>query len=114
MSVCQRVVLVVTVQEDALVKAEQSKTSSVSVDEDKSTELQVSQDDSVAMTVRHGVQHLSKQKPRLLFAQALPVAHVRMHVTIVTRQEGMHTVLANHHVQQTTDVVVMTNSGIGS
>lgn len=58
--------------------------SPVSVSEDEPAELQVSQDDSLAVTVCHGVQHLGEQKPRLLLAQTLLAAHIRMHVSMVT------------------------------
>lgn len=68
MSVCQRVIFMVTMQEDAVVQAEQSETSPVLVNEDKSAQLQISQDDSMEMTVRHGVQHLSEKIPRLVFS----------------------------------------------
>lgn len=66
------------------------------------------------MTVRHGAQDLSEQMPRLLLAQTLPASHVRVHVAVVPRQEDVHAVLANHHVQQAADVVVVTNPVVGS
>ena len=66
------------------------------------------------MAVCHGVQHLSKQKPRLLLAQTLPAAHVSVHVAMMTGQEDIHTVLADHHVQQATDVIMVTKPGVGS
>lgn len=84
------------------------------VGEDEPAELQVSQDDSLLMTVRHGVQHLSEQKLRLLLAETLPASHVRVHVAVVTGQEDVHPVLANHHVLQAADVVVVTDADIGS
>lgn len=68
----------------------------------------------MAMAVHHSIQHLSEQKPRLLLTQTLPVAHVCVHVAMVIGQKDIHTVLANHHVLQATDVVVVTNPGIGS
>lgn len=88
--------------------------SPVSVSEDEPAKLQVSEDDSVLMTVRHGVQHLGEKKPRLLLIQTLPAAHVRVHVAVVTRQEDVHTVLANHHIQQAADVVMVTDPIVGS
>lgn len=88
--------------------------SPVSVSEDESAEFQVSQHNSVAMAVLHSVQHLSKQEPRLLLAQALPAADVSVHVAMVTRQEDIHAVLAHHDVQQATDVVVVTEPSVSS
>lgn len=88
--------------------------SPVFVGEDEPAEFQVSQDDSMAMAVRHGIQHLSKQMPRLLLAKTLPASHIRVHVAVVTGQEDIHTVLANHHVQQAADVVMVTDPGVGS
>lgn len=84
------------------------------VREDEPAELQVSQDDSVSMTVSHSVQHLSEQMPRLLLAETLPAPHIRVHVTVVTGQEDVHAVLANHHVQQAADVAMVTNPHVGS
>lgn len=66
------------------------------------------------VTVRHGVQHLSEQVPRLVLAQALSIAHVCVHVAVVTGQEDIHAVPANHHVQQAADVAVVTDAAVGS
>lgn len=91
-----------------------SNISPVLVSEDKPAELQVSQNDSVLVTVCYGVQHLSEQVPRLILAQTLPAAHICMHVAMVTGQEDIHAVHANHHVQQATDVAVVTDAAVGS
>lgn len=66
------------------------------------------------MTVHHSFQHLSEQVPRLLLAQSLPASDVRVHVTVVAGQEHIHSVLANHHVQQAADVLMATNPSIGN
>lgn len=86
----------------------------VSVGEDKPTELQISQHDSMLMTVPHSIQHLSEQVPRLLLTQTLPASDICMHVTMMARQEDVHSVLANHHVQQSADVLMVTNPSIGN
>lgn len=91
-----------------------SNISPVFISEDEPAELQVSHDDSMSVTVLHGVQHLSEQMPRLLLAHALPASHVRVHVAVVTGQEDVHAVLANHHVQQAADVAVVTDPGVSS
>lgn len=91
-----------------------SNISPVLVREDEPAELQVSQNDSVLVTVCYGVQHLSEQVPRLVLAQTLPAAHICVHVAMVTRQEDVHAVPANHHVQQAADVAVVTDAAVGS
>lgn len=68
----------------------------------------------MAMAMCHGIQHLSEQKPRLLLVQTLTGAHISVHVAMVTRQEDVHAVLADHHVQQAADVVMVTKPGVGS
>lgn len=67
----------------------------------------------MVMTVHDSIQHLGEQKPRLLLVKAFPVAHIRVHVTMVTRQEDIHLVLANYNVLQSADVFMFTNPIIG-
>ncbi|TNN45137.1 hypothetical protein EYF80_044676 [Liparis tanakae] len=96
----------VAVQEHAVVQSEQSEAH-------EAPQLEVPQHGPVAVAVPHGAQHLGEQKPRLLLAEALPAAHVRVHVAVVTGQEDVHAVPANHHVQQAADVVVVTDASVG-
>lgn len=112
-SVFEKVVVEVAVQDDAVVEAQQGKTSSVLVHKDEPSQLQVSKYDSLVMAVRHRVQHLSKQTPRLFLIQPLPAAHVRVHVAVVIGQEDVQVVLTDHHILQSADVVVFTDAVIG-
>lgn len=88
--------------------------SPVPVGEDEPAELQVSEDDATLVTVRHSVQHLSEQTLRLLLVQTLPAAHVRVHVAVVSGQEDVHVVLTDHHIRQAADVVMVTDTVVGS
>ena len=88
--------------------------SPVFVGEDEPAELQVSQDNAVLVTVRHGVQHLSEQMPRLLLADKFPASHIRVHVTVVSGKEDVHAILTNHYVLQAADVVMVTDAGVSS
>lgn len=112
MSVSQRVVLVVTTQEDTVVEAEQGEASPVLVHEDEAAELQVPEHHSMAVAVHDSIQHLREQEPCLLLTQALPVAHVRVHVAVMTSEENVHVIPANHHVEQPADVVVTTDPSV--
>lgn len=84
------------------------------ISEDKPAELHVSQNDSMLVTVGHSTQHLSEETPRLVFTQLFPASHVHVHVTVVGRQEGIHPILTDHRVQEAADVVMVTDSVIGS
>lgn len=85
----------------------------VLVHKDESSQLQVPQDDSSMVAVHHRIQHLSKQTPRLFLVQALPAAHVCVHVSMVIGQEDVQVLLTDHHILQMADVVVFTNALVG-
>lgn len=87
--------------------------SPVLVGEDEPAQLEVSQDHAVLVAVRHRGQHLGEQAARLLLAQALPAAQVRVHVAVVTLQEDVDAVGADHHVPQAAEIGVLADAGVG-